>query len=247
MDSSNARRAAQAAIGAVADACYIVESLVWRWFLGGAMRKSGIWVTGVVLAGLLPAAAAEGAMEQQAPASVDVYGAWASYDGLDEDLTGVGIRIEGVPGHLLLRLEAEALTGQDTDLDVTRTALGLGAMEPWTDHTAIIGEVGMRYLNPDEDDWGGPDEPAWGSSRTDATLEVGLRSWTAGAREGRGHFRTDLRGVVLYPSDSDASSQAGGRLEVSGTPGELQHLALLGRAEVLSDESHAAIGIRGRF
>ncbi|WP_238636445.1 hypothetical protein [Halorhodospira sp. 9621] len=200
------------------------------------MRGASVWGIGVLAAALLPAAVGHAAMDRQSAVTLDVYGALASYDGLDEDLSGGGLRVEGAPGPLLLRLEGEMLRGQDTDVEARRAAGGIGVFEPWTEHTGVVAELGARHLNPDES-----------SSLTDYSLEFGLRGWTAGAKAGGGFFRGDLRGVVLYPEDSDRSSQAGGRLEFSGAPDDFQYLSLLIRGEVLSDEYHAAIGIRGRF
>ncbi|ABM61109.1 hypothetical protein [Halorhodospira halophila] len=197
----------------------------------------------VLTAALIPLAATSSAvhahLSHQPTLDIGVYGAWMDIDPLDDDLIGIGGELEVNWGWLLARGAIEGYEGQGADTEAVRGAVGLGLIQPWTEDIAMIGEVGGRYLDHDQ-------QLPWGSDRADVTVEFGLRAWSRAWQETQARLRTDMRAVVAYPTDSDADPQAGGRLELSAAPAEAG-FALFARGEWLSDERSAAVGMRYRY
>lgn len=190
---------------------------------------------GMVAAGMAHA----GAPDERHGVSLGVYGAWLEVDEIDQDLMGVGLDLEYQARTFLMEARGELYEARSADLDLGRGEFGIGMLRPWTDRLAVVTMLGGRYV---DHDW----EAAWGDDRTDVSVQIGGRGWSSPGPFHDIQLRTDLRAMLLYPTDSDADPQAGGLVDISAGPAE-EGFTLFARGRILSEEQSAAVGLRLNF
>lgn len=164
---------------------------------------------------------------------MDIFLSGAHYDGVSDTMLGGGAGMIGHFGPVYLRGLAEGLDQSGGISEAVRGQLGLGLVGQWDKHQKVIVEFGSRYL---DNSWLGAD---WEGNRKDISLELGMKGETH-------YFHTDLRAVMLYPTDDNANVQAGLRLEVLSL-NEDGRYAFKISGEVLSNEQTIRIGLRRRL
>ncbi|BAU57239.1 hypothetical protein HH1059_05550 [Halorhodospira halochloris] len=162
----------------------------------------------------------------------DLFISGGLYDDVDNTMLGGGLGITGHIGPFYVHGSAEGLDESDGTAEALKGKFAVGALGRWDAQQTVILELGGRYL---DSSWQGD----WEGERTDIAVELGFRGQSH-------HIQTDLRAVMLYPTDDDANVQAGGRIDIL-TLNEDGRYGFLISGEYLTDEQNVRVGLRRRF